>query len=483
MQDKGFKNGMIQETRIKTSDRGLRTQNQVQISNLMPRTTFLTIFWNLHIWKKLLVIILFNAPVCFIQAEGAREDSPPFYSENQQLTDFIKQALERHPSISHALSRYRAALQKVRQVTSLPDPMFQFNQFVRSVETRVGPQLNTFMISQKFPWFGKLDLKGQVVFKEAAAFYEFFRAEERQIISDVKNTYYELAYIDRALDLTLEEESLLDHYEKFSQTRYSLGEGLQQSVLKIQAELSQITDRLAILRRQRNSLVTRLNSLMVRSQEKPVSVIPFLENLPEFSSNLQELYKLGEKNRHELKATMARIEKNERSIALAKKDYWPDLTVGAGMINVGKRNDPLGIQLPPSSNGKNAFSFSIGINIPIWRDKYHAGVLEATENSMAEKENYLKIRNDMEFAIRDQLIRLETLSEQMELYDRVLLPQGKQVQLSTETGYETGQVGVLDLLDSERFLFRIRLIRERYKTDYMQALTNLERALGTRFPR
>ena len=32
--------------------------------------------------------------------------------------------------------------------------MFGFSQAIRSVETRVGPQHNGFVLSQAFPWFG-----------------------------------------------------------------------------------------------------------------------------------------------------------------------------------------------------------------------------------------------------------------------------------------------------------------------------------------
>jgi outer membrane protein TolC len=138
--------------------------------------------------------------------------------------------------------------------------------------------------------------------------------------------------------------------------------------------------------------------------------------------------------------------------------------------------------MPPPGNGKDAFSFSVGINLPIWRDKYHAGVLEATEKSIAERKNYSTIRNEMKFSIRDQVVRVQTLEEQLKLYEQVLIPQAEEVLRSSEAAYETAQLGVLDLLDSERFLLRSRLMEARYSADLLQALTELERAVGTKFP-
>ena len=138
---------------------------------------------------------------------------------------------------------------------------------------------------------------------------------------------------------------------------------------------------------------------------------------------------------------------------------------------------------PPPDNGKNAFNFSVGINIPIWRDKYKAAVQEASENLLAERSNYAHIRNEMEFSVRDQVVRLETLKGQVDLFESVLIPQAEETLRSTEAAYETGQLGVLDLFDSERMLLDVRLINARYYSDYLIALTNLERAIGTRFPR
>ena len=156
--------------------------------------------------------------------------------------------------------------------------------------------------------------------------------------------------------------------------------------------------------------------------------------------------------------------------------------VSAGFINVGDRKDPAGIAQPPPDNGKNAFSLSVGINIPIWRDKYDAGVEEAAETLIAERGNYANLLNAMEYSIRDQVVRLETLRDQIDLFENALIPQTEEALRSTEAMYETGQLGVLDLLDSERALLNARLVNARYYSDFHTALAFLERAVGTKFP-
>ncbi len=405
-----------------------------------------------------------------------------YYAGDPELAAYIDEALQRNPALQEALARYRASLQKATQVSALPDPMLNFTQFVRSVETRVGPQVSLFSLSQKFPWFGKLDIQGQMAVKEAFILYQQFRALERETIAQVKRAYYELLYFEHALRITRQEELLLDHYERLAQSRYSAGQGLQQAVVKIQSEITRLIDRIKLFDQQRESLIARLNTLMSRRPEAPLAVVEIGE-LPPVELDLEDLYALGEKHRPELRASLARIERGELGIELAKKDYWPDLTVSAGFINVQGREDAAGIAMPPPDNGKNAFNFSIGVNLPIWRNKYRAEVVEATENVIASRRNYLDIRNGIDFSIRDQVLRIQTLKDQLDLYDTVLIPQAEEALRSTESAYETGQVGAIELLDSERFLLSARLTEERYRIDYLKALAELERALGTRFPR
>jgi cobalt-zinc-cadmium efflux system outer membrane protein len=125
----------------------------------------------------------------------------------------------------------------------------------------------------------------------------------------------------------------------------------------------------------------------------------------------------------------------------------------------------------------------VGVTVPIWRDKLQAAVRQASQETTAQQEARAALVNDLEFEGRDRVSRLHTLADQIQLFQDVLLPQAREAQRSTEGAYETGQVGVLDLLDSERLLLEVRLANARQRADYLVALAELERAIGVRFPR
>ena len=164
-------------------------------------------------------------------AQGASQpdEGLDFYAAAPDLRAYVSEALERNPTAFGSLARYRAARQRVPQVTALPDPVVSFTQALRSVETRVGPQLNSVTLSQTFPWFGTLELRGRVALLEATALFHRYQATQRAIVADVKEAYYELAYVDADLDLAREEQSLLEHYETLARARYATGNGLQQA--------------------------------------------------------------------------------------------------------------------------------------------------------------------------------------------------------------------------------------------------------------
>jgi outer membrane protein TolC len=409
--------------------------------------------------------------------------APEFSAAEPRLREYVGHALDAHPGLKEAEARYRAALDKGPQVSALPDPTLSFTQMIRSVETRVGPQLNSLMVAQAFPWFGKLDLRGQMAASEAAAAFESWQGRRRDVIAQVKSAFYNLGYIDMAINVTGQDQSILEHYERLAQDRYASGGGLLQAVIKVQAELTRVLNRLYTLRQQREALAARLNTLMDRPPEMPVETIVLAD--PPVSAvaslDLQELFASGEASRHEVRAADALIERAKQSVSLATKNFRPDLVFGVGLTNVGASR-ATGMSAP-SDSGKNSLTVSIGASVPIWRDKLSAGVRQAGHELTAQQQSRAKLVNDLELDVRDQVIRLQTLADQMSLFQRVLIPQAREAQRSTEAAYQTGEVGVLDLLDSERVLLDVRLANERQRVDFLIALAELERAIGMRFPR
>jgi outer membrane protein, heavy metal efflux system len=398
-----------------------------------------------------------------------------------QLGALVEEALDRNPRVSESLARYRAALQRIPQARALPDPVVGATQYVRTPETRVGPQTTMLSVSQRLPWFGKLGDQAAVAAKEAESMREMYEAQRADVIRQVKLAYYDLAYVDRSMAVTREDLGLLENYETLAQTRYAQGIGLQQAVVKMQAEITRDRNRLETLSRLRVDAEAALNKLLDHPPETPISQIP-LGTRPQVELPLEQLYAVGRKQKPDVSAAFFQIERNEKKLDLARRQYWPDFTLGAGLVNVGGRHDPAGVLAPPPDNGKNIYSFSVSLNLPLSRRKYDAGVSQATEELLASREAYRDVVNETGRSIRSIEFRIQTIREQISLFEGTLLPQAEQSLRSAEAAYTTGQLGVLDLLDSERLLLEVQLQLAQLNSDYMKSLAEMERAIGAPFP-
>ena len=84
---------------------------------------------------------------------GSRGESPELTAEST-LEDYLAFAALNNPGLEAAFNRWKAGLERITQVGTLPDPRFNYSYFIREVETRVGPQRHRVGLMQMFPWFG-----------------------------------------------------------------------------------------------------------------------------------------------------------------------------------------------------------------------------------------------------------------------------------------------------------------------------------------
>ncbi len=387
------------------------------------------------------------------------------------LSRMIEIALERNPGIRAAEKRYRSLEAIPPQVSSLPDPMLGYTRWVQNVETRVGPQENVFILSQRVPFPGKLGLRGKIASMDARAAYQQYEAVKRDVVYRVKAAYADLYKIDRSLQILANYKRILEDFAEVASTKYATGKGIQAQVLKAHVEISTISVKELNFEKMRTGVVARLNALMDRPAESRIGPALTLE-LPEVTYRESELFALAKKNRQELLATTALIEKANYARQLAKKNYFPDFNVQATYITIPKVNAMF------SDAGKDAFSVMVGLNLPIWLGKRKAAVEQATEMQLAQQLKFDNQWNMIESEITDILFQLQTLRETLDLYEKGLLLQAESSLESALSAYKTGKLDFLNLLDAERMLLNLRLAYTMEQSNYFKQVAALERAVG-----
>jgi cobalt-zinc-cadmium efflux system outer membrane protein len=402
-------------------------------------------------------------------------------TEVSTLEDYLAYAALNNPELEAAFNRWKAQLERVIQERTLPDPRFNYAYYIQSVETRVGPQQQLFSISQMFPWFGKLRLRGKAALQAADSAQEQYEALKLKLFYNIKNVYYDYYYLGRAIVVTKMNLELLRQFEKLTRTKYEAGTALFADVLKAQTELDKLDDRLRTFLDLQGPILAKLNAALNRPFKSP---LPWPKYVPIIHIELDDLTLAGylaELN-PELRSFDYLAEKERTGIELAKKEFFPDISVGLDYIDTGKAKPMLncctGQTTPVPGSGKPAVLFRFSCNLPVWQNKYRAGQREAERRYQAGLEQRIDRENILDADMKQSLFNYRDASRKIALYSNALIPKAEQSLKVTQHAYEAGKADFLSLIDSQRVLLEFELTYEKAVSDHAQALAQLEMLIG-----
>jgi cobalt-zinc-cadmium efflux system outer membrane protein len=391
------------------------------------------------------------------------------------LRQLVAETLERNPEVAGLAAAASAAEQRAPQVKALPDPVAGITAYLQTPETRVGPQQAMVSLSQRFPWFGKLELREKAALYQAAAARAKVEAARLHLVTEVRRLAYELAFQDVFETVVNEDRTTLTHYEELARTRYASGVGLEQAVIKIQAEITKDDTRLLDIATRRAALRAQLNAL--RDQPDGTSLPPnLLPRYPELTLTSVALRQSALVSRPEIAGADATIAMTQTQIDLARKEYSPDVTLGLVYALVGTRTDPQGRAMPPPDNGKDVLGLMAGVNLPIHTKKLAAAVAEASDRQLAAEQAKRSVVSGIDRSLDDLVYRIPLTYQRLHLFDDVLSIQAEQSLRSAEAGYAAGTLNALDLLDAERVLLEVRTASARARADYAIGVAQLEGA-------
>jgi outer membrane protein TolC len=421
--------------------------------------------------KTKIVILIFIILAASFNSTVYSSEVDVEINKTNTLEDLIEEALKNNPDVQIAYNEWEAARYKIPQEYSLPDLTANYTYFGESVETRVGPQQNKYGGSIKIPFPSKLYLKGKAQSHEAQALKERYEAVKREVIKEVKFEYYDIYWIDRAVEITEQEKSVVEGVEKVAERKYETNRAWQQDVIKAQIELSNFVDRLLRLRQHRKTLVAKMNDTLSRPQGTGIDVQDSID-LPDFDYELSDLREMTLEMKQELVAAKMDVEKAKYEKSLAVQDLIPDLTVGFDYIQVGK-----GETMSPN-DGQDAWMTTFSVNVPLWFHKQFAQIKEKKALLEARQKNVKSMENKVLYELEDLYYKVLTYRDIVSLYRTALVPQSKQAMEATRAGYETGNLNFIDWLDSERVLLQTQLAYYKAVVDYMKSIAFLERIVG-----
>lgn len=381
----------------------------------------------------------------------------------------IAKALLDNPGLAGMKARAQAAAAIPSQVGTLPDPVLSFNAmnlptdtFDLSQEPMTQLQIG---LSQALPFPGKLALRQEAAEHEASAAADGVQETHLRLIQNVKSAWWQLFYLDRALEIVRRNQQLLRQFVDIARTKYEVGQGLQQDVLLAQLELSRLLDLEIQLEGARRSEVARLNALLNRPGDALAQLPQKADaRLPQVAGEAR-LYALAEEARPLLTEQRDLIEAARARLNLAEKDYYPDFELGAAY---GFRSG----DNPNGSPRADFATFRLAMNLPLyaWR-KQAKGVdqrnAELRGHTYALQDAWLAVQEAITAARADY----EKAREQARLFETGIIPQARQTVASMLAGYQVNKVDFLNLVQAQITLYN-------FETEYWKALAAANQALA-----
>ena len=402
------------------------------------------------------------------------EINPP--GTNANLKDLIIIAYENNPRILAARANWNAAVDKYPQMRSWPDPKLNASWFPEPMETRNGSNDFGFQLMQMIPNPRKLSLKGKKALTMAEMSRVGFEKTVRDVLVDAMKSYYELGYLNRAVEIATTNRDLFKQLSELGyieNTVFSLGNS---ELYSAEVRLAQAEYELELLMELKEIELSKMNRLLGGDVSFSFNDV----RLPVVESNeyvLEDLRELAKEYRQELEMSGLMLDIAEIDLSLAKALAMPDFSLGFMYNSIGLSPMPDDM----TTSGDDAYGVMFGITIPIWSGKNRArineakskveaskGILENQELSTKESVDgiYWKLRN------RERLVRL---------YRDTLVPEAYQTINLAETRYRNNNGNFSQLIETRLIAGNFDLASARAEADYLQGVADLAKITGIPF--
>lgn len=397
----------------------------------------------------------------------------------ESLPALVEIALANNPELKSSRAKWQMFVNKAKQASALEDPMFMFklqNLVARDPFSFGGTDPQTAKvigISQQLPFWGKRAIKQQIADYEVESYKWSIEERKLELARMVKETWYQIWAQDKFLGIIDKNLSILSDFITIAESKYSVGQGVQQDIYKAGLEKSKMVDMQISLQQQRKSLEANLNYLLYRPTATPTGPIADFD-LPQLHQSADQLNEIAYENRPQIKSLSSLVNKGQASHRLARKEFYPDFNISFEYMFREKVDTDM-IKDP----GDNMFTLGVTFNLPFQQERRRAMLAESASETNMSAEELNALKNTIAFNISDTLVQLERRKKLIELYKNGIIPQAEQSLESAVIGYRVSKVDFLTLLDGQMSLFNYE--RELYESraEYMMRLAQLEATVGT----
>lgn len=441
------------------------------------------------------------------------------------LMHYLEIASKNNPLILQRYAEYEAALQKVPQAGSLPDPQLTAGIFLSPMELLGGKQVAEIQLMQMFPWFGVLKNAKDEMSLMAKAKYESFRDAQLQVFYDVQRTWYELLKSQQIVRIAEKNVDILRTLERLSLIKFksppssgssgastgtgTTGNSAQPSssgssgmggmggnsgnnqsapgnssssmagnssmesssgtsgladIYRIQIEISELENNIALQESQQVSLKARFNSYLNRNAQSSVLLTDTLvaDTVESALTNIPDSLLLNN-------PMLGMLQYEQQSYEARKKMVtrmgYPMVGLGVNYSLINK--DPMSTS---AMNGEDMIMPMVTITLPIYRKKYKTMQKESERMMTASKQNYQATSNDLQASYYEAIQLYKDAERRIKLYKNQSLLAKKSFDIMVKSFSVSGSA-LTDVL-------RIRQQMLDYETKQTEAVADYNTAVA-----
>ena len=412
--------------------------------------------------------------VCLSMSALAQESAPAAdvgQARGLALADAVELALSANPHQAAMLAQARALQEIPPQAGALPDPTIGLNAMNLpidsfSLDREPMTQLQV-TFSQAIPFPGNRRLLVDAAQYEADA--GFARVEDTALMlsARVRTTWWRLFQQDRALQVVEQNQTLMRNFIEIAQSKYRVGDGLQQDVLLAQLELSRLLERELRVAAMRSRTEAALAQLLDLGSGEGIVLPQTPDNvrLPDVPRE-DELLQAAVADHPALAADNALVDAARARLDLSEQYTRPNFSVGAG-YGYRQGEDPL-----RGGDRSDFVSLMFNVSVPLYAKSKQRRAIEQRNHEISQRRLLLRhTLGSIRSAIAAHRADYEAAREQVSLLETAIVPQAQQTVTSMLAAYQVNEVDFLNVLNSQLTLYNSQI-------NYWEALGTAKAALA-----
>ncbi|MCB0415660.1 MAG: TolC family protein, partial [Bdellovibrionales bacterium] len=328
-------------------------------------------------------------------------------------------------------------------------------------------------ISQKIRFPVKYFLQAKAQKSRAASSKAQIETEKLNVRQKILSLYFSIYSTQKILELTKANMQTVKEFARVAEKKYAAGKSPQGDSMKAHFELTQLELDLLRLHQEDEALQAELNAIVNSNKLIRLDFLNITLSTPKFNASaipdsMDQLFSTLKESSPQIQSKTHLLKEAEYKSTLAQWEFAPDIQ--------------LQYQQRISGEPIDSKIYSVALSFPLWFWRKSAEASVATSQKITQKitQNYRLIDalQKTSAKVKDLKGKVETGVKTLKIYETSLIPQAQGAYNSTRASYSANKTSFLDLLDSERSLYKVKTGFFQTLRLYVMQLSQLEVETG-----